>query len=84
MPKRKKTKTKKWCADCGWELDKFEKENPSMHKDNPNDVRLAKDYCEEHTITYGSDCEPIWCGECGHLKIYQVTLTDRSKNKDRI
>ena len=25
MPKRKKTQTKKWCADCGWELDKFEK-----------------------------------------------------------
>ena len=25
MPKRKKTKTKKWCADCGWELDSFEK-----------------------------------------------------------
>ena len=55
-----------------------------MHKDNTNDVRLAKQYCEEHTITYGSDCEPIWCEECGHLKIYQVTLTERSKNKDRI
>ena len=83
MPKRKKTKIK-WCADCGWELDSFEKENPSMHKDNPNDVRLAKEYCEQHTTTYGSDCEPIWCEECGYLKIYQVTLTERSKNKDRI
>ena len=84
MPKRKKTKTKKWCADCGWELDKFEKENPSMHKDNTNDVRLANEYCEEHTFIYGSDCEPIWCEECGHLKIYQVTKTDRSKNRDLI
>ena len=55
-----------------------------MHKDNPNDVRLAKEYCEDHTTVYGDDCEPIWCEECGHLKIYQVTKTDRSKNRDLI
>ena len=53
-------------------------------KQGTNDVRLANEYCEEHTTTYGDDCEPIWCEECGHLKIYQVTKTDRSKNRDLI
>ena len=77
---RKKT----YCNTCDWELDKFESEHPSLHKKNKLDIKLTKEYCEDHTTVYGDDCEPIWCEECGHLKIYQVTKTDRSKNRDLI
>ena len=68
---------KKYCKTCDWELDIFEIENPSFHKDNKLDVKRAKDYCETHTWTYGHECEPLWCDECGHLTIYQVIVTDK-------
>ena len=74
---------KKSCKTCDWRLDNGRK-FPIFHKDNEQDVKLVEEYCEEHTFIYGSDCEPIWCEECGHLKIYQVTKTDRSKNRDLI
>ena len=37
------------------------------------DVKLAKEYCENHTFVYGNECEPIWCKECNHLKLYEET-----------
>ena len=72
---RKKT----YCNTCDWELDKFEEEYPSMHNKNKRDVELAKDHCEEHERIYGSLCEPKWCKECGHLHIYEITVTDKSR-----
>ena len=72
---------KKICKTCDWRFDNG-RELSILNKNIEQDVKLAKEYCEDHTFIYGSDCEPIWCEECGHLKIYQVTLTDRSKNKD--
>ncbi len=70
---------KKYCKTCDWELDIFEIKNPSFHKDNKLDVKRAKDYCERHTWTYGHECEPLWCEECGHLTIYQVIVTEESR-----
>ena len=53
--------------------DQFEKENPSMHKDNSNDVRLAKEYCEEQSLKYNhKNCKPLWCDDCQLLTGYLV------------
>ena len=35
---RKKT----YCDTCGWELDKFESEHPSLHKKNKEDWIIPK------------------------------------------
>ena len=69
---------KKICKTCDWRLDSG-REFPIFHKDNERDVELAQEYCKDHTSTYGGECEPLWCEECGHLTIYQVKITETSK-----
>ena len=70
---------KKYCDTCDWELDIHEEEYPSLHKKNKKDRELTKEYCEDHERIYGSLCEPVWCDECGHLRIYSITVTDKSR-----
>ena len=74
---RKKT----YCATCDWELNKFTARYPRLHKDNVLNVQSTKKYCDEHEKIYGDECEPRWCDECGHLEIYQVTVTEKSRKK---
>ncbi len=69
----------KYCDVCKWE-----KDWDVLHKDTPRDVELAEDYCEDHTLIYGDDCEVMWCKDCGHLDKYVVTKTKNSKNRDLI
>jgi hypothetical protein len=69
---------KKSCKTCDWKLDSG-RELPILNKDIDEDVKLAKEYCENHTFIYGSDCEPTWCEECGHLDKYVVTISEKSK-----
>ena len=69
---------KKSCKTCDWKLDNG-RELPILNKDIEQDVKLAKEYCEDHTFIYGSDCEPKWCGECGYLDKYIVTISEKSK-----
>ena len=40
---------KQYCKSCDWELDDWEKEYPTFHKDIEFDVKRAKDYCGKHT-----------------------------------
>ena len=40
---------------------------------------MAKEYCKDHTSTYGDECNPLWCDECGHLTKYQVIMGENSK-----
>jgi hypothetical protein len=68
------------CKSCDWQLDDWEEKHPTFHKDTDIDVKRANDYCEKHTFIYGDECEPIWCKECGHLKIYEITVTEKSRN----
>jgi len=70
---------KEYCKSCDWELDNHKKEYSSFHKDSEIDIKRTKNYCEEHTLTYGHECEPLWCDECGYLTIYQVIVTDKSR-----
>ena len=71
---------KKICKTCDWRFDN-DRELPILHKDIEQDVRLAKEYCEDHTHTYGHECEPTWCEECGHLDKYIVIVSENSKKE---
>ena len=70
---------KTYCKSCDWELDEWEAKHPSLNKKNIKDVKLANEYCEKHTTIYGSDCKPVWCRSCKYLKIYQITVTEKSR-----
>ena len=70
---------KTYCKSCDWELDDWEAGHPSLNKKNMRDVKSTDEYCESHTTIYGSDCKPIWCKECNHLKLYEITVTEKSR-----
>ena len=70
---------KKYCNVCDWELDEWEALHPSLHKDKIIDFNLAKEYCKKHETIYKDKCKPIWCRSCKHLKIYQITTTEKSR-----
>ena len=69
---------KKICKTCGWRFDSG-RELSIFHKDNEENVRMAEEYCKDYESTYGGQCKPLWCEECGHHTIYQVKLTETSK-----
>ena len=73
---------KKSCNTCDWKLESG-RELPTLHKDIEQDVKLAKEYCENHTFVYGNECEPIWCKECGYLDKYIVTISENSKENPK-
>jgi hypothetical protein len=73
---------KKSCNTCDWKFDNG-RELPILHKDIEEDVKLAKEYCENHTFVYGNECEPIWCEECGYLDKYIVTISENSKENPK-
>ena len=74
------SKKKTYCKSCDWELDSWERKHPTFHKGNKIDIKRTTDYCEKHTFIYGDECKPIWCRGCDHLKIYEVTVTEKSRN----
>ena len=73
---------KKICKTCDWRFDNG-RELSILNKNIEQDVKLAKEYCEDHTFTYGSDCKPIWCVECGHLDKYIVTINENTKDNPK-
>ena len=43
---------------------------------------MAKDYCEDHERVYSEHkCKPSWCGDCGYLTKYEITIDWEKKNK---
>ena len=73
---------KKICKTCDWRFDNG-RELSILNKNIEQDVKLAKEYCENHTFIYGSDCEPIWCEECGYLDKYVATISENSKENPK-
>ena len=38
---------------------------------------MAKEHCDDHEDKYmNHKCRPHWCGDCGFLIKYEITLTD--------
>ena len=64
-----------------YEVDKWDMEDfvdKPLNKKNKKDVRMAREYCDEHERMYSdTTCEPTW-KRGGDLDIYVVTL---HKNK---
>ena len=54
-----------------WDIEDFD-ETP-LNKKNKKDVRMAKEYCEEHEMLYSKHtCKPIWDKVTGELEIYEI------------
>ena len=82
-PKKKKKRSKKKskskiCNTCGQDILKNEMRDSFMFHDTYHQLQ-AKSYCKEHEIAHSDHkCKPHWCGDCGYLTKYEITI-DHSK-----
>ena len=79
---KRKLKTKiKYCKTCGQYILENERRDGFMYKDTYHQLR-AKDYCDDHENTYSEHkCKPSWCGDCGYLSKYDITVDWDKKDK---
>ena len=41
---------------------------------------MAEDYCERHKDKHSNHkCKPAWCGDCGYLTKYEITVDYKKK-----
>ena len=71
--KKKKTTTKS-CKTCHRDI--IENENRDMLRfTNAYHQLSAKNYCDEHTTSHKDHkCKPHWCGDCGFLLSYKISI----------
>ena len=75
--KVKKPKTK-ICKTCGQDILANEMRDMYMFNDTYHQLQV-KDYCKDHEAIYSDHkCKPSWCGDCGYLSKYEITI-DHSK-----
>ena len=67
----------KKCKTCGF--NPASRPMGALHKNNPMDVNLVKDYCKAHSIPERRRVEPIWKKCCGYLDRYNVILEHLDK-----
>ena len=80
--KRKSKAKTKYCKTCGQDILENERRNGFMYKDTYHQLR-AKEYCEDHENTYSEHkCKPNWCGDCGYLTKYDITVDWDKKEKN--
>ena len=57
-----------------YEIDKWDLEDiddKPLNKKNKEDLRMTREYCDEHEFYYGcQSCEPIWNKKTGDLEIF--------------
>ena len=59
----------------------YEDEQMILNNNNPRDVEMAREYCDEHEFYYKEDtCEPMW-KENGDLDMYMVKVHHSIKEK---
>ena len=79
--RKKKGPLYKYCKTCGNDILENERRNGFMYKDTYHQLQ-AKDYCEDHERTYSEHkCKPNWCGDCGYLSKYDITVDWNKKEK---
>ena len=76
--KKRSKKKKKICKTCSQDTISLKKRGVIRYN-NTYDQELAKEYCKEHERIYGDKCKPVWCRSCKHLKLYQITVTEKSR-----
>ena len=63
-----------------WDLEDID--DSPMNNKNSKDVRMAREYCDEHEFLYGNQtCEPVWDEVTGELKIYEIIVHQKKKDK---
>ena len=63
-----------------WDLEDID--DKPLNKKNKEDLRMTREYCDEHEAYYGTQtCEPIWDDDSGDLKIYEVIVHLNKKTK---
>ena len=72
--KKRSKKTTKSCKTCHRNI--IENENRDMLRfTNTYHQLSAKNYCKEHETSHGDHkCKPHWCGDCGFLLSYQISI----------
>ena len=70
----KKKTTNKTCKTCHRNI--IENENRDMLRfTNTYHQVSAKNYCKEHETSHTDHkCKPHWCGDCGFLLSYQISI----------
>ena len=77
VEKARKPKTK-ICKTCGQDILANEMRDMYMFHDSYHQLQV-KDYCKEHEAVHSDHkCKPCWCGDCGYLSKYEITI-DHSK-----
>ena len=68
-----------------YEVDKWDLEDiddTPLNKKNKRDVEMAREYCDEHEQYYNTQtCEPTWDEVTGELKIYEIIVHQKKKDK---
>tara|TARA_R100001594_G_C4000070_1_gene254497 strand:+ start:332 stop:673 length:342 start_codon:yes stop_codon:yes gene_type:complete len=73
-PRKRSKKKIKICDTCNQDILANEMRNIYMFKDTYHQLK-AKEYCEEHEAAYNNHkCKPSWCGDCGYLINYEITI----------
>ena len=72
--KRSKKTTSETCNTCHRNI--IENENRDMLRfTNAYHQLSAKNYCDEHTTSHSNHkCKPHWCGDCGFLLSYEISI----------
>ena len=79
--KKKKNPLYKFCKTCGEDIFENERREGLMFKDTYHQLN-AKEYCKDHEQRYSEHkCKPNWCGDCGYLTRYEITVDWEKKNK---
>ena len=78
---RKKKPLIKYCNTCGQDILSNEKRDVFMFHDTYHQLR-AKEHCKDHERVYSDHkCKPSWCGDCGYLTNYEITVDWKKKEK---
>tara|TARA_R110000796_G_scaffold165121_1_gene281931 strand:- start:4576 stop:4812 length:237 start_codon:yes stop_codon:yes gene_type:complete len=69
-------KKNKHCKTCGKDIISNE-DRDSLRFTNDWQQVMAKSQCDDHEKRYSNHkCRPHWCGDCGFLIKYEITLTE--------
>ena len=73
---KKRSPKPKHCKTCNKNIIENE-DRGSMRFTNDWQQIMAKSHCDDHEDKYSNHkCRPHWCGDCGFLITYEITLTD--------
>ena len=76
MKKKKRSPKPKHCKTCGKDIIHNE-DRDSLRFTNDWQQVMAKEQCDDHEDKYTNHkCRPHWCGDCGFLIKYEITLTE--------